>query len=127
MCQFFNLRELMQTGTIVSLVTAPLIIRSLGWPAVFFLFGSVGFFWLLLWQPLAFDKARQGLPSAALLSREESAIESRKQVSGNSAARHVALSDAAHVHAKNSESMNVTRTVRRPMPHRQVNLPWCPC
>jgi hypothetical protein len=31
------------------------------------------------------------------------------------------------VHAKDSESMNVTKTVRRAMPHHQINLPWCPC
>jgi hypothetical protein len=48
----------LQAGTIVSLLSAPLIIRNAGWPSVFFLFGTVGFVWLLFWQPLAIDKPR---------------------------------------------------------------------
>lgn len=38
-----------QAGTIVSLVTAPAIIAALSWPAVFVVYGGVGFVWLAAW------------------------------------------------------------------------------
>ena len=37
------------TGTIFSLIVAGLIIKSFGWPFVFYLFGSFGFIWALFW------------------------------------------------------------------------------
>lgn len=45
-----------QAGTIVSLVTAPAIITNFGWPAVFWIYGAVGFVWLAAWQPLVKDE-----------------------------------------------------------------------
>lgn len=42
---------LLQMGTIISLILAPLIIKEFSWPFVFFIFGSVGFVWLAFWGP----------------------------------------------------------------------------
>ncbi|KAF8071161.1 PHT4 [Scenedesmus sp. PABB004] len=44
-----------QLGTIVALVTAPLIINAFGWPAVFEIFGSLGLVWIVFWQRLVSD------------------------------------------------------------------------
>jgi MFS family permease len=59
-----------QLGTILALLTAPLIIDHLGWPSVFLIYGSFGFVWIALWQlfvsetpPLAHQL--QGLPAPA--------------------------------------------------------------
>ena len=41
-----------QLGTIVALLTAPVIIDHLGWPAVFEIYGGLGLLWMLAWQPL---------------------------------------------------------------------------
>ena len=45
-----------QLGTIASYLLCPLIITQLGWEAVFWGFGSLGFFWLLGWLPLVRDQ-----------------------------------------------------------------------
>lgn len=39
-------------GTILALLIAPLIIQNLGWPSVFYIFGSLGLFWVFFWQQL---------------------------------------------------------------------------
>jgi MFS family permease len=44
-----------QLGTVVALLTAPLIISAHGWEAVFYVYGSFGFAWSLLWWPLVAD------------------------------------------------------------------------
>lgn len=44
-----------QLGTILALLTAPIIIEHLGWPAVFVVYGSLGLVWMALWQPLVGD------------------------------------------------------------------------
>jgi len=44
-----------QAGTIVSLVTAPLLIQSFGWPSLFAVYGGAGFLWLAGWLPLVRD------------------------------------------------------------------------
>jgi MFS transporter, ACS family, solute carrier family 17 (sodium-dependent inorganic phosphate cotransporter), other len=41
----------MQAGTIISLLVAPLIIKSFSWEYVFLIFGAVGFVWLAGWAP----------------------------------------------------------------------------
>lgn len=41
-----------QLGTIASYLIAPALIAQLGWQSVFFVFGSLGFVWLLGWTPL---------------------------------------------------------------------------
>lgn len=53
-----------QLGTILALLTAPAIIHSLGWQAVFVLYGALGLFWMLAWQPLVGDEE-------PLLTREQ--------------------------------------------------------
>jgi hypothetical protein len=57
---------LLQTGTIVSLLSAPLIIQQYDWPAVFYIFGSVGFIWLAAWQPLGKDRTQSPQAAASL-------------------------------------------------------------
>jgi hypothetical protein len=46
-----------QLGTIIALLTAPLIINSLGWPAVFELYGVSGLIWMVFWTRLVADYA----------------------------------------------------------------------
>ncbi|KAG7666654.1 hypothetical protein KSW81_000427 [Nannochloris sp. 'desiccata'] len=41
-----------QMGTIMSYIASPILISHLGWESVFFVFGSLGFVWLLSWSPL---------------------------------------------------------------------------
>ena len=41
-----------QLGTIASYLLAPMLIKEYGWPSVFYIFGSLGFVWLLGWLPL---------------------------------------------------------------------------
>lgn len=41
-----------QLGTIGSYLLCPLLISQLGWESIFLGFGSLGFFWLLFWQPM---------------------------------------------------------------------------
>lgn len=70
-----------QLGTIASYLVAPLVIQEYGWPAVFYLFGSLGFVWLLGWLPLvkndpadllpATPAARAAQPAAAAAGKEE--------------------------------------------------------
>ena len=50
-----------QLGTIASYLIAPILISQLGWESCFYVFGSLGFFWLAGWSPLllADTKARQ--------------------------------------------------------------------
>ena len=42
-------------GTVVSLPITGLICDTLGWEAVFYIFGSCGVIWFVLWSFLAFD------------------------------------------------------------------------
>jgi len=42
-------------GTIVALLASPLIVLSLGWPAVFYISGGLGLLWLAAWMLLAAD------------------------------------------------------------------------
>ncbi|KAL4447530.1 hypothetical protein ABPG75_004749 [Micractinium tetrahymenae] len=46
-----------QLGTIGSYLLCPLLISQLGWESIFLGFGSLGFFWLLFWQPMVKDEA----------------------------------------------------------------------
>ena len=39
-------------GAIAAYVSAPFIVESLGWPAVFTVYGMVGFVWVVLWSVL---------------------------------------------------------------------------
>lgn len=43
-------------GTMLALIVSPAIIRTIGWRFVFYIFGSVGFFWVIAWQLLAYDR-----------------------------------------------------------------------
>jgi MFS family permease len=53
-----------QLGTIGSYLLCPLLISELGWESVFWVFGSLGFVWLLGWVPLVKDNP----PPAAMSS-----------------------------------------------------------
>jgi ACS family sodium-dependent inorganic phosphate cotransporter len=49
-----------QMGTIMSYIASPILIAHLGWESVFFVFGSLGFVWLVTWSPLiAAEKEEQ--------------------------------------------------------------------
>lgn len=53
-------------GTTTSLLIAPLVIQNYGWDAVFYLFGSLGFFWAMAWLPKAKDAPQDVLVSRAV-------------------------------------------------------------
>lgn len=40
----------MYTGSIMGLSLSPHMVQVLGWPSVFFIFGSLGVVWFALWQ-----------------------------------------------------------------------------
>lgn len=40
----------MYLGSVLGLSLSPGLIHSLGWPSVFYSFGSLGVFWFLFWQ-----------------------------------------------------------------------------
>lgn len=54
-----------QLGTIGSYLLCPLLISQFGWESVFWIFGSLGFVWLLGWQPLVSDHPSPAATSAA--------------------------------------------------------------
>jgi hypothetical protein len=68
-----------QLGTIIALITAPLIIKAFGWPAVFEVYGALGLLWMLLWQPLVADypplipQWKKSTPTAAAAAAPQSA------------------------------------------------------
>jgi ACS family sodium-dependent inorganic phosphate cotransporter len=43
-------------GTLFAVTTTPFIALAFGWPAVFYLFGVLGFIWFAFWWPLAGDR-----------------------------------------------------------------------
>lgn len=51
-----------QLGTIASYLLAPAIISHYGWEAVFWIFGSLGFFWLLPWLKLVKNDPLEVVP-----------------------------------------------------------------
>lgn len=51
----FNLSAI-ALGTLFAVSTTPIIALTLGWPAVFYLFGMAGFFWFAFWWYLAGDR-----------------------------------------------------------------------
>lgn len=44
-----------QLGTVAAYLVSPEILNLVSWPGLFLSFGSIGFFWLLFWLPLAQD------------------------------------------------------------------------
>ncbi|EFN59932.1 hypothetical protein CHLNCDRAFT_18155 [Chlorella variabilis] len=54
-----------QLGTIGSYMLCPLLIAHYGWESVFWIFGSLGFVWLLGWLPLVSDGAPPSLEAGA--------------------------------------------------------------
>src|SRR6266851_8415280 len=45
----------MYVGTVLALSASPLIIRALGWPALFYISGALGAVWVAVWMWLAAD------------------------------------------------------------------------
>jgi ACS family sodium-dependent inorganic phosphate cotransporter len=43
-------------GTVFALLVTPLVVETLGWEWAFYLFGAVGFVWLVAWQRLTADR-----------------------------------------------------------------------
>ncbi len=46
----------MYVGTVAALSASPLIIKSLGWPALFYISGALGAVWVAVWMWLAADR-----------------------------------------------------------------------
>jgi len=51
----FNLSAI-PMGTLLAVSTTPVIALTFGWPAVFYIFGAVGFIWFGFWWKLAADR-----------------------------------------------------------------------
>ena len=60
----FNLSAI-PLGTLFAVTATPFIAVSLGWPAVFYLFGAVGFVWFAFWWYYAGDRPQAGAETAA--------------------------------------------------------------
>ena len=60
----------MYTGSIIGLALSPHMIQSFGWASVFYIFGSVGVFWFMLWL----RKAASGPTNDPLVSKTEKAF-----------------------------------------------------
>lgn len=54
-------------GAIAAYLSAPFIVESLGWPAVFTVYGMIGFAWVVLWSVLVSERPAQ---QQALLRQE---------------------------------------------------------
>ena len=75
----FNLSGL-AVGTITAISVTPWIATTLGWPVVFYLFGSVGFVWLYFWWRLVTSTpAKHPTISTAELEHIESSAETSEQ------------------------------------------------
>jgi len=59
----FNLSAI-PMGTLMAVSTTPVIAVSFGWPAVFYIFGAVGFVWFIFWWHIAADKPEVPAESA---------------------------------------------------------------
>ncbi len=46
-------------GAIAAYLSAPFIVASLGWPAVFTVYGMIGFAWVVLWSALVSERPAQ--------------------------------------------------------------------
>jgi MFS family permease len=46
-------------GTVIALLLAPPLILALGWPAVFYLSGALGIFWMVPWSSMAADRPEE--------------------------------------------------------------------
>lgn len=58
----FNLSAI-PMGTLAAVSTTPVIALTWGWPAVFYIFGAVGFIWFAFWWRLASDRPAIHPPS----------------------------------------------------------------
>jgi ACS family sodium-dependent inorganic phosphate cotransporter len=74
----FNLSAI-PMGTLAAVSTTPIIAVTFGWPAVFYIFGGVGFVWFIFWWFIAADRpetpADAGLPEDAGPSARDDAEE----------------------------------------------------
>lgn len=57
----------MYSGSILGLALSPHMVATLGWPSVFYVFGSLGVAWYLLWQA----KATSSPADDPLISKQE--------------------------------------------------------
>ena len=49
----------MHVGSIFGLALSPHMVQSLGWPSVFYIFGSLGIGWFVYWQRRAASTPRE--------------------------------------------------------------------
>ncbi|KAK1320237.1 hypothetical protein QJS10_CPA03g01859 [Acorus calamus] len=68
----------MYLGSVTGLAFSPLLIHSLGWPSVFYSFGSLGSFWITIWLSKAYSSP---------LDDPELSLEERKLIIGNSVSK----------------------------------------
>lgn len=93
-------------GTVAALIISPYIIRVLEWRYIFYIFGSVGFGWIAMWEFLAFDRD-EGEASDSVSSKARDP--DHETVPLNMEERN---STAAHVTKSSSASgVTVTSTV----------------
>ena len=68
----------MYTGSMAGLAASPQMVKSLGWPSVFYIFGSLGLVWSIFWQRSASSSPHDD----ELMSEEE-----RKYVTDNTVSK----------------------------------------
>jgi ACS family sodium-dependent inorganic phosphate cotransporter len=83
-----------QLGTIGSYLLCPLLISHLGWESVFWIFGSLGFVWLLGWLPLVSDNP----PAAGGAATPAAALAAAASNSSAAAAATAAAAPASGAH-----------------------------
>ncbi|KAK6920109.1 Major facilitator superfamily [Dillenia turbinata] len=49
----------MYLGSVIGLALSPVLIHSFGWPSVFYVFGSLGSVWMLLWLNKAYSSPKE--------------------------------------------------------------------
>ena len=84
-----------QLGTIGSYLLCPLLIAHLGWESVFWIFGSLGFVWLLGWLLLVCDNppaagGAAAAPAAALAGAGSSAAAATAAAAAPASSAHEA-------------------------------------
>eukprot|EP00271_Cylindrocystis_brebissonii_P019064 TRINITY_DN562_c0_g2_i1.p2 TRINITY_DN562_c0_g2~~TRINITY_DN562_c0_g2_i1.p2 ORF type:complete len:415 (+),score=109.32 TRINITY_DN562_c0_g2_i1:919-2163(+) len=72
----------MYMGSVLGLSVSPGLIHLLGWPSVFYSFGSIGAIWFFLWQRKAFSSPEE---DPNLSSSERALLEASRQQQGTEA------------------------------------------
>ena len=115
----------MQAGTITSLLFAPSIIENFSWPAVFYIFGSLGFVWLLGWIPIVKDNYYVTSPSSSLPSGIDSKLpQSSVDHASESSERWASLNDTQRPVVISDDEASVASSSARVETGRAQDFPW---